>query len=149
MPAQSGQKTYTYTGMGLFSPKLFAMYKPGRSNLCVYDQFFNAIAQEQIAASLLTAMDRRWHTTAPSTITGAPMIWGKILGGFFGFLFARFVGLILGLMIGHWFDRALGRAMQQGAEQPQQFVSTLFAVLGHLAKSKGRVTEQDINYVTR
>ncbi|CUA87946.1 co-chaperone DjlA [Pseudidiomarina woesei] len=77
------------------------------------------------------------------------MIWGKILGGFFGFLFARFVGLFLGLMIGHWFDRALGRAMQQGAEQPQQFVSTLFAVLGHLAKSKGRVTEQDINYVTR
>ena len=76
------------------------------------------------------------------------MIWGKILGGFFGFLFARFVGLLLGLMIGHWFDRALSRSMQQGAAQPQQFVSTMFAVLGHLAKSKGRVTEQDIDYVT-
>lgn len=77
------------------------------------------------------------------------MIWGKILGGFFGFLVARFAGLLLGLMIGHWFDRALSGAMQQSASQPQQFVSTLFAVLGHLAKSKGRVTEQDINYVTR
>src|SRR5690554_2877377 len=77
------------------------------------------------------------------------MIWGKILGGFFGFLFARFVGLLLGLMIGHWFDRALSRSMQQGAAQPQQFVSTMFAVLGHLAKSKGRVTEQDIDYVTQ
>lgn len=77
------------------------------------------------------------------------MIWGKILGGFFGFLLARFVGLFLGLMIGHWFDRSLARAMQQTAGQPQQFVSTLFAVLGHLAKSKGRVTEQDISYVTR
>lgn len=77
------------------------------------------------------------------------MIWGKILGGFFGFLFARFIGLLLGLMIGHWFDKSLTRAMQQNNTQPQQFVSTLFAVLGHLAKSKGRVTEQDINYVTR
>jgi len=77
------------------------------------------------------------------------MIWGKILGGFFGFLFARFIGLLLGLMIGHWFDKSLTRAMQQNNTQPQQFVSTLFAVLGHLAKSKGRVTEQDIDYVTR
>ncbi|RUO58910.1 co-chaperone DjlA [Pseudidiomarina marina] len=77
------------------------------------------------------------------------MIWGKILGGFFGFLFARFIGLLLGLMIGHWFDKSLTRAMQQNSTQPQQFVSTLFAVLGHLAKSKGRVTEQDIDYVTR
>lgn len=78
------------------------------------------------------------------------MIWGKILGGFFGFLFARFIGLLLGVLIGHWFDKSLTRAMQQGAgQQPQQFVSTLFGVLGHLAKSKGRVTAQDIDYVTQ
>lgn len=78
------------------------------------------------------------------------MIWGKILGGFFGFLVGRFFGLLLGLMVGHWFDKGLARAMQQsGQQRPENFVSTLFAVLGHLAKSKGRVTEQDINYVTQ
>ncbi|CAB0151641.1 Co-chaperone protein DjlA [Pseudidiomarina piscicola] len=76
------------------------------------------------------------------------MFWGKVLGGFFGYLFLRFPGLLLGVVIGHWFDRALQQSMRQGGAVNQRlFTDTLFAVLGHLAKSKGRVTEQDIDYV--
>ncbi|MGQ4277028.1 co-chaperone DjlA [Pseudidiomarina sp. E22-M8] len=76
------------------------------------------------------------------------MFWGKVLGGFFGYLFLKLPGLFLGVLIGHWFDRALQQSMRQGGVVNQHlFVDTLFAVLGHLAKSKGRVTEQDIDYV--
>ncbi len=78
------------------------------------------------------------------------MIWGKVFGAFFGYMLARWPGVIIGLFIGHWFDQALGRAMlQTGGANQAQFSNTLFSVLGHLAKSKGRVTEQDIDYVSR
>lgn len=78
------------------------------------------------------------------------MIWGKVLGGFFGYLLLRLPGIFLGVLIGHWFDKALEQNMRQGggAAMQKAFIDTLFAVLGHLAKSKGRVTEQDINYVS-
>ncbi|RUO57830.1 co-chaperone DjlA [Pseudidiomarina insulisalsae] len=78
------------------------------------------------------------------------MVWGKVLGGFFGFLLLRWPGIFLGVLIGHWFDRALEQNMRQGGGPATQqlFIETLFAVLGHLAKSKGRVTEQDIGYVS-
>ena len=78
------------------------------------------------------------------------MIWGKVLGGFFGFMLLRWPGIFLGVLIGHWFDKALEQNMRQGggAAMQKSFIDTLFAVLGHLAKSKGRVTEQDINYVS-
>lgn len=78
------------------------------------------------------------------------MIWGKVLGGFFGYLLLRWPGIFLGVLIGHWFDKALEHNMRQGggAAMQKSFIDTLFAVLGHLAKSKGRVTEQDINYVS-
>lgn len=78
------------------------------------------------------------------------MVWGKVLGGFFGYLLLRWPGIFLGVLIGHWFDKALEQNMRQGggAAMQKSFIDTLFAVLGHLAKSKGRVTEQDINYVS-
>jgi DnaJ like chaperone protein len=78
------------------------------------------------------------------------MVWGKVLGGFFGYLLLRWPGIFLGVLIGHWFDKALEQNMRQGggAATQKAFIETLFGVLGHLAKSKGRVTEQDINYVS-
>lgn len=77
---------------------------------------------------------------------------GRILGTLFGFLLARFVGALVGFAIGWWFDRSLQQALrsapQQGARQ-QQFLLTFFEVLGHLAKSKGRVTEDDILFASQ
>lgn len=81
-------------------------------------------------------------------------IWGKLLGGFFGFMFGHFFGMILGVWLGHRFDTALGRNfnMQDGifggrtnsVEKQRVFFETTFSVMGHIAKSKGQVTATDI-----
>tara|TARA_R110001583_G_scaffold11613_9_gene52246 strand:- start:39694 stop:40509 length:816 start_codon:yes stop_codon:yes gene_type:complete len=81
-------------------------------------------------------------------------IWGKLLGGFFGFMFGHFFGLILGVWLGHRFDVAVGRNfnMRDGilggrtnsAEKQKAFFETAFSVMGHVAKAKGHVTNTDI-----
>lgn len=78
------------------------------------------------------------------------MIVGKVLGTLFGAMVGKIFGAIIGFMIGHWFDTSLQSAMRAGPTQQgaQHYTETLFGVLGHLAKSKGRVTEQDIDYVS-
>lgn len=77
---------------------------------------------------------------------------GKILGFMLGYkLFGGFFGCILGVFIGHWADKKLyelGSVSSSIFGKPltrqSLFMQTTFAVLGHLAKSKGRVTEDDI-----
>lgn len=81
-------------------------------------------------------------------------IWGKVLGGFFGFSFAGFWGMLLGIWLGHRFDRAtaINFNIQDGLfgnaassqERQQLFFDTTFSVMGHLAKAKGKITEADI-----
>lgn len=77
--------------------------------------------------------------------------WGKLIGAFCGFLLAGPLGLFLGLIIGHFFDRGL---MQQWPAWPfnagttgkaqQAFFNATFLVMGHLAKADGRVSEAEI-----
>ena len=81
-------------------------------------------------------------------------IWGKLLGGFFGFMFGHFFGLVLGVWLGHRFDVAVGRNfnMRDGIlggransiEKQKVFFETAFSVMGHVAKAKGQVTNTDI-----
>ncbi|MGE9550995.1 co-chaperone DjlA [Erwinia amylovora] len=75
--------------------------------------------------------------------------WGKVIGLVLGLLSGTgFWGLAFGLLIGHLIDKA--RAVQgQGYFTNQQtrqtlFFRTTFQVMGHLTKSKGRVTDADI-----
>jgi DnaJ like chaperone protein len=85
-------------------------------------------------------------------------IWGKLLGGFFGYMFGHIFGCILGLWLGHRFDVALSRTftIQDGvlggrassAEKQKLFFDTAFSVMGHVAKSKGQVTNNDIQVAT-
>lgn len=84
------------------------------------------------------------------------MIWGKVIGALAGYLFLRLPGAIIGAVIGHWFDRGMAQDFSRrggfgqflfGADKAvadANFLYTLFAVMGHVAKAKGRVTEQDI-----
>ncbi|KXF80300.1 co-chaperone DjlA [Enterovibrio coralii] len=78
-------------------------------------------------------------------------VWGKVLGAFFGFLLGKWVGLALGLFLGHKFDKARQNAAFGGGflggnqqERQQAYFHATFAVMGHVAKAKGKVTENEI-----
>ncbi|WP_445947010.1 co-chaperone DjlA [Shewanella sp.] len=63
-----------------------------------------------------------------------------------GFMFGRFFGAILGLWLGHLYDKRQGLEglMTKGRERQAQFFNTTFAVMGHVAKASGQVTQTDI-----
>lgn len=73
---------------------------------------------------------------------------GKIIGVAVALMMGGgFWGVVLGFLIGHMFDRARSRRLNVFANQQERqslFFSTTFEVMGHLTKSKGRVTEADI-----
>ncbi|PSU67561.1 co-chaperone DjlA [Photobacterium phosphoreum] len=83
-------------------------------------------------------------------------IWGKIFGALLGILLGpKYIGFLIGLFIGHQFDKAYARQMNGGfggfggknatnAERQAEFFYTCFATMGHMAKAKGRVTESEI-----
>ena len=77
------------------------------------------------------------------------MVFGKIIAGLLGLLFAGPFGLLLGLLVGHWFDRGLQHSLGFGspehlAQAQQVFFETSFLLLGQLAKADGRVSEAEI-----
>lgn len=78
---------------------------------------------------------------------------GKILGFILGYKFlGGFFGGLFGLFVGHWADKKLyelgsvsSSVFGKGLTRQSLFMQTTFAVLGHIAKAKGRVTEDDIH----
>jgi len=80
--------------------------------------------------------------------------YGKIIGAILGYVIGRgLLGAVVGLVLGHQFDVASrrnrgGAAAGQGAAGPAElrraFFEATFQVMGHVAKSDGRVTEQEI-----
>lgn len=74
--------------------------------------------------------------------------WGKLTGAIIALLSgAGLWGLILGLFLGHMFDKARQRVNDgySPAQRRQTLIfNTTFEVMGHLAKAKGRVTTADI-----
>jgi len=76
--------------------------------------------------------------------------WGKLLGGSFGYLLGGPIGALIGAALGHNFDKGLnyqllGRFDPGDQERVQTaFFTTLFSVMGHLAKADGRVSESEI-----
>ncbi|WP_133405831.1 co-chaperone DjlA [Parashewanella tropica] len=77
-------------------------------------------------------------------------IWGKVFGFMIGFMFGRFVGALIGLWLGHVYDKYQGAQafLGKAAERQRQFLNSTFAVMGHVAKASGRVTETDIRIAT-
>ena len=73
-------------------------------------------------------------------------IIGKLIGAVVGVvLFKGWIGLLIGLLLGHMYDR--GRALTQRLRAPalgRTFIDPLFAFSGALAKSDGRVSEVEI-----
>lgn len=79
--------------------------------------------------------------------------WGKIIGAFFGYLAAGPTGAFFGIIIGNFFDKGLMQHLSDPhllyhTEKRQTvqkiFFEATFSTMGHIAKSDGRVTEQEI-----
>lgn len=75
---------------------------------------------------------------------------GKVLGLLIGMLAGGLSGAVLGFFIGMVIDRIvangllnLGGAGNREAVQ-QRYLTTLFSIMGHLAKADGRVSEEEI-----
>jgi DnaJ like chaperone protein len=77
-------------------------------------------------------------------------IIGKVIGALLGYLAARWIGAIVGLIAGHYFDNG-GAGVRAGgstgkevplAEHP--FFATVFTAMGLLAKADGRISAQEI-----
>lgn len=87
------------------------------------------------------------------------MRWaGKILGAFFGLIIAGPIGLIVGVLLGHFFDMGLVsnfirhhafHRFSPGINQNDAFFESIFPLMGYLAKSDGRVTEAEIEVAKR
>lgn len=76
---------------------------------------------------------------------------GKILGFIIGYRLGGFWGSMIGLFLGHLADKKLyelgtvkSSFFKNKTTRQLLFMQTTFAVLGHLSKAKGRVTEEDI-----
>lgn len=76
------------------------------------------------------------------------MIFGKLIAGVLGLIVAGIPGVIFGLILGHLFDRGLASAMGFGganlAEMQRMFFRTIFLLMGHVAKSDGRISEEEV-----
>jgi DnaJ like chaperone protein len=77
------------------------------------------------------------------------MNWtGKIIGAVLGYMLTRRpIGILLGLVIGHLYDLYAARGGAARLDAPAvraAFFRATFSVMGHVAKSDGRVSEQDI-----
>ena len=81
-------------------------------------------------------------------------MWGKILGALFGLALLKVPGLIIGIILGHWFDKAFRQQFEQnggfsglfrdGEDEQGLFRYTTFATMGHIAKATGVVTPAHI-----
>ena len=86
---------------------------------------------------------------APSAPVKESMGWyGKVLGALIGAILGRgWIGAVIGFLIGHQFDRHAAAGRLGGAD-PQvlsaAFFRATFQVMGQVAKSDGRVSEQEI-----
>ncbi len=77
--------------------------------------------------------------------------WGKLIGGFCGYLLGGPFGLVLGVIVGHFFDQGVQRQRQfwhfganRSAPAQAAFFKATFLVMGHISKADGRVSEAEI-----
>lgn len=79
--------------------------------------------------------------------------WGKVIGTVAGMATLRPWLALVGLILGHQFDRGFAARFQRPDDDarlgrlPEHFMRPLFQTMGHLAKSDGRVTEDEIRAV--
>ncbi len=79
------------------------------------------------------------------------MFYGKVVTGLLGLLVGGPIGLLLGIFVGHQFDRGLRRTMEANSPEniarlKTRFFETIFLLLGHMAKADGRISQQEVDH---
>ncbi|PCH85642.1 MAG: co-chaperone DjlA [Piscirickettsiaceae bacterium] len=81
------------------------------------------------------------------------MRWtGKLLGGVFGYMTFGTLGALLGIYIGHKFDTGMAQNPFDPERQQRTkkvFFKSTFAIMGHLAKADGQVSQEEIQMAQR
>jgi len=83
------------------------------------------------------------------------MVWGKLLGGAFGFMIGGPIGAVLGAALGHSFDKGMKLQLTHDVADEDlppgdadrikmAFFTATFSVMGHIAKADGRVDKSEI-----
>ncbi|MEO0364804.1 MAG: co-chaperone DjlA [Pseudomonadota bacterium] len=68
---------------------------------------------------------------------------GKLVGSLAGMATGKWVLAVLGLALGHQFDRGFSKYARNSL--PPSFIRVAFSAMGHLAKADGRVSEAEIH----
>ena len=76
-------------------------------------------------------------------------MFGKLIGGLLGLITFSLPGAIIGLFIGHQFDKGFKNLRQSDSPEAikalqESFFNTTFTLIGYLAKADGRVTQEEI-----
>ncbi len=83
------------------------------------------------------------------------MVWGKLLGGTFGFMIGGPLGAVLGAALGHTFDKGMKLQLSHDVSDKDlppgdaerikmAFFTATFSVMGYIAKADGRVDKAEI-----
>jgi len=81
-------------------------------------------------------------------------IWGKVLGFLFGIMLSKhLLGGLIGMWLGHRFDKGLGldfSGLAQQSEEHRQaaFFYSTFAAMGFVAKANGQVSQHEIAFAS-
>jgi DnaJ like chaperone protein len=87
--------------------------------------------------------------------------WGKIVGVLIGMAIFKLPGAILGLVVGHLFDKNYARdfsrqggfarffSSKEHIKQDAVFFHALFCALGHICKADGQVTSAEIQIASK
>lgn len=84
--------------------------------------------------------------------------WGKFLGVILGFLAAGPLGSLFGLFLGNLFDKGLHEHFarphlayhtEKKNKTKKAFQYATFSIMGHLCKTDGRISENDISFANK
>lgn len=84
------------------------------------------------------------------------MIWGRVICTLLGFLVAKYLGAALGFVLGYFFDKGLQqhfflKDLFSNPDQRQKnqavFFKATFTVMGHVAKSDGSISADEIKHI--
>jgi DnaJ like chaperone protein len=86
------------------------------------------------------------------------MIWGKLIGTILGYMVAQIPGAVVGFILGYFFDEGLKQqslisnlfsSSDNRAKIQSTFFKATFTLMGHVAKSDGVISQDEVKNVEK